>query len=68
MPYRVTFVDWLLLAGLVVAWGSSFVMSKIALVDVTPAWIAASRLVIGAALLLLSPWRNVPPSRKTSVH
>ena len=53
MPYRVTFVDWLLLAGLVVAWGSSFVMSKIALVDVTPAWIAASRLVIGAAILIV---------------
>ncbi len=52
MPYRVTLLDWLLLAGLVVCWGSSFVMSKVALSHVSPEWIAAARLVIGAVILL----------------
>jgi drug/metabolite transporter (DMT)-like permease len=51
-PYRVKPLDWLLFAGLVVAWGSSFVMSKIALRDVAPEWIAAARLSVGAATLL----------------
>lgn len=52
MPYRVTLLDWLLLAGLVVCWGSSFAMSKVALSYVAPEWIAAARLVIGALILL----------------
>jgi drug/metabolite transporter (DMT)-like permease len=52
MPYRVTFVDWLLLAGLVVCWGSSFAMSKIALATESPEWIAAARLAVGALILL----------------
>jgi drug/metabolite transporter (DMT)-like permease len=53
LPYRVTAYDWFLFAILVVAWGSSFVMSKLALQHVDPAWIAASRLVIGAGVLAL---------------
>ncbi|MFO1034374.1 MAG: EamA family transporter [Hyphomicrobiales bacterium] len=52
MPYRVTFTDWLLFAGLVACWGISFVMSKVALEAVAPAWIAAIRLAIGAVILL----------------
>lgn len=52
MPYRVTLFDWLLLAGLVVFWGSSFAMSKVALSYVSPEWIAAARLAIGALILL----------------
>jgi drug/metabolite transporter (DMT)-like permease len=51
MPYHVKPLDWLLFAGLVVSWGSSFVMSKLALTDVSPEWIAAARLVIGAGVL-----------------
>lgn len=49
--YRVTPLDWLLFAGLVVAWGSSFAMSKIALQAIAPEWIAAARLFVGAAVL-----------------
>lgn len=53
MPHstRVTALDWLLLLSLVVIWGSSFVMSKLALPYVDPAWIAAIRLWIGALVL-----------------
>jgi drug/metabolite transporter (DMT)-like permease len=54
MNPRVTLVDWLLLAGLVVCWGSSFVMSKLALQHLEPEWIAASRLCVGAAVLILA--------------
>lgn len=51
MPYRTTILDWFYLACLVVAWGSSFVMSKIALREIDPVWIAAGRLVFGAAIV-----------------
>jgi len=51
MSYRVTAVDWLLFAALVVSWGSSFVMSKIALQHISPEWVAAARLCVGAAIL-----------------
>ncbi len=53
MPYRVTIIDWLLLAGLVFCWGMSFSMSKVALGYVAPEWVAATRLCIGATTLLL---------------
>jgi len=65
MPYRVTFVDWLLLAGLVICWGSSFAMSKVALATESPEWIAAARLVIGALILLaVTIARGAIPPRK----
>jgi drug/metabolite transporter (DMT)-like permease len=51
MPYRITILDWFYLACLVVAWGSSFVMSKIALREIDPVWIAAGRLLFGAVIL-----------------
>jgi drug/metabolite transporter (DMT)-like permease len=54
MPYRVTAFDWVLFAGLVVAWGSSFAMSKVALQHFTPEWIAAMRLVVGAVVLAVA--------------
>jgi drug/metabolite transporter (DMT)-like permease len=50
---RVTLFDWLLFAGLVICWGSSFVMSKLALASISAEWVAAGRLVIGAAVLLV---------------
>ncbi len=62
MPYRVTGFDWLLLAGLVISWGTSFAMGKIALEHIVPAWIAAGRLLIGATILVIvslvqrAPW------------
>jgi drug/metabolite transporter (DMT)-like permease len=65
MSYRVTLVDWLLLAGLVVSWGSSFAMSKVALTHVTPEWIASARLAIGALILLAAGLaRGELPPRK----
>lgn len=45
--------DWLLLFALVAMWGSAFMFIKIAVADVPPATIAASRLVIGAAVLVI---------------
>jgi drug/metabolite transporter (DMT)-like permease len=45
--------DWLLLLALVAMWGSAFMFIKIAVETVPPATIAASRLVIGALVLLV---------------
>jgi drug/metabolite transporter (DMT)-like permease len=53
MPHRPALLDWLLLAALVVAWGSSFVMSKVALQSIDAGWIAATRLTIGAGVVLV---------------
>ena len=52
MHTRVTLLDWTLLASLVIAWGTSFAMSKVALAEIDPAWIAASRLVVASITLL----------------
>ncbi len=41
---------WLLLAALVVFWGSSFALTKLAVETQSPEWTVAIRLVIGAAL------------------
>jgi drug/metabolite transporter (DMT)-like permease len=49
--YRVTSLDWLLLLSLVVIWGSSFVMSKMVVPYLDPAWIATLRLWIGTVSL-----------------
>jgi drug/metabolite transporter (DMT)-like permease len=45
--------DWVLLFALVAMWGSAFMFIKIAVAHVPPATIAACRLVIGAAVLLI---------------
>ena len=45
-------LDWLLLTGLVVAWGSSFAMIKIAVTHLDAAWVMALRLIIATALLV----------------
>jgi drug/metabolite transporter (DMT)-like permease len=69
MSYRVTVLDWMLLAGLVVSWGTSFAMSKVALQHITPEWIAAARLCIGAGILLLAMFiqRARIPLKRNSV-
>ena len=54
MPYKPKAFDWFLLSCLVVCWGLSFAMSKVALRTITPEWIAAARLVVGALILLLA--------------
>ena len=43
--------DWLLLAVLVLFWGSSFALIKIAVSAITPLWVVALRLSIAAVLL-----------------
>ena len=48
--------DWMTLAALVVAWGSSFAMTKIAVASIDPAWVMALRLSVGG-LFLASSWR-----------
>jgi len=52
MPRATTLVDWLLLALLVAAWGSAFVMMKVAVTHLDAAWVMALRLTIAALLLV----------------
>jgi drug/metabolite transporter (DMT)-like permease len=56
MPQRNPLLDWLILAALVVAWGSSFAMTKIAVRHLDAAWIMALRLSIAAAVLVPFAW------------
>jgi drug/metabolite transporter (DMT)-like permease len=52
-----------LLALLVIIWGSSFALSKIAIRDVDPNWVAASRLTIGGIVILgFALWQNQSPA------
>jgi len=46
-------LDWILLFFLVVTWGASFVAIKIAILDISPAWLAAFRLFIATFLMLV---------------
>ncbi|MGE0240410.1 MAG: DMT family transporter [Parvibaculaceae bacterium] len=43
--------DWLTLAALVVTWGSSFAMTKVAVASIDPAWVMALRLLVGGVFL-----------------
>ena len=51
MPAKTNATDWLILAALVVAWGSSFAMTKIAVTHLDAAWVMALRLAIAAVVL-----------------
>jgi len=52
-----------LLAVLVVIWGSSFALSKIAIHDVDPNWVAALRLTLGGLVILgFALWHNQSPA------
>lgn len=51
MKSSVTPVDWLLLALLVVSWGTSFAMTKVAVATVDANWIMALRIAIAAIVL-----------------
>jgi drug/metabolite transporter (DMT)-like permease len=44
--------EWLMLASLVVAWGSSFAMTKVAVTSISASWTMALRLCFAAAILL----------------
>src|SRR5438874_7551353 len=64
MPRSVLPLDWLILSALVVAWGSSFAMTKVAVTRLDAAWVMALRLSVAglvlAAVVVLSkrqlPW------------
>jgi len=51
MPSR-TLKDWGLLAALVALWGSNFMFIKLGVAQVPPATLVATRLVIGAVILV----------------
>lgn len=51
MKTSVTAKDWIALAALVVTWGSSFAMTKIAVASVDPAWVMALRLSVAGTFL-----------------
>ncbi len=53
MSAQRTLFDWLMLLGLVVVWGISFALTKIALAGPSPLWVMALRLAIGAVALYL---------------
>lgn len=44
---------WYILAILVVLWGTSFALTKIAIETIAPVWVAALRITIGAGLMLI---------------
>ncbi len=52
MPARRPLLHWLLLLALVAMWGTSFMLTKIALGAIQPLGLVAGRLTIGAALLI----------------
>jgi drug/metabolite transporter (DMT)-like permease len=59
---RISRPHLLLLAALVVIWGSSFALSKIAIHDVDPNWVAALRLAIGGSVIFgIALWYNQSP-------
>lgn len=60
-------LDWLLLAALVMMWGSSFLLTKIALTTLPPTTIVGGRLLIAAIILLgvaYGTGKRLTPSKK----
>ena len=43
--------DWLMFLALVIFWGSSFALTKIAVVSISPLWVMVLRLVLAAVIL-----------------
>lgn len=55
-------IDWLVMAALVVVWGSAFAGLKIAVADIHPFWVSAGRLWVATIVLwLLSAARGETP-------
>lgn len=44
-------MDWILLFALVVLWGSSFVLTRVAVAEVSPAWVVTGRLMLATLVL-----------------
>lgn len=59
---------WQLLLLLVVLWGSSFATNKIAVETITPIWVVALRIVIGAAIMLVYMWARGQRLSRTPTH
>lgn len=57
-------MNWVILVILVTIWGASFVAIKIAITDIGPAWLAASRLGLAAILMVIyAKITKIPPPR-----
>jgi drug/metabolite transporter (DMT)-like permease len=59
--------DWITLAALVVTWGSSFAMTKIAVASIDPAWVMALRLLVGGVflgLIVILTLRHLPRDKR----
>jgi drug/metabolite transporter (DMT)-like permease len=60
-----TRTGWLLFVALSVVWGVPYFFIKVALGDLSPAWIAFGRVVLGALVLAAfvprADWRKLPP-------
>jgi drug/metabolite transporter (DMT)-like permease len=52
MKSSATAIDWLLLALLVVTWGSSFAMTKVAVASIDAEWVMALRIAVAAIVLV----------------
>ncbi len=51
-------VDWLMFIVLVLFWGSSFALTKISVETISPMWVMALRLVVGAVILYVMMLRE----------
>jgi drug/metabolite transporter (DMT)-like permease len=56
-------LDWLVLTTLVIAWGSSFAMTKFAVTSLDASWVMALRLTVAAAILVPYAWLSGHPVR-----
>ncbi len=64
MPHRPSVLEWMLLFVLVLTWGASFVAIKVAVTDISPAWLAAIRLIIATALMVVfARFAHIRPPR-----
>ncbi|MCD2363990.1 DMT family transporter [Sulfitobacter mediterraneus] len=52
---RITVYSWLMVATLAFVWGGTFMVTEVALRGITPFWLAASRIVF-AALVMVAVW------------
>ena len=61
MTHRTQSFDWLLLAALVIAWGSSFAMTKVAVTHLDASWVMALRLAVASVVLVPYAYANGLP-------
>jgi drug/metabolite transporter (DMT)-like permease len=57
-------IDWLVLAALVMAWGSAFAVLRIAVQDIAPAWNTVIRLTVASVvlgLIMAARGERLPP-------